>query len=128
MPTSWSGATMAPATIRTAPAGASNASARSRLAPSFDLTEDGSYLIDLDGDRIADLLTFRNGRAMAFLNRGGAGWEGPAVLGDGGLPRFVGLDRRLRMADMNGDGMSDLVLLRARRIDVLAVPGQRPLG
>ena len=86
------------------------------IAPSFDLTEDGSYLIDLDGDRIADLLTFRNGRAMAFLNRGGAGWEGPAVLGDGGLPRFVGLDRRLRMADMNGDGMSDLVLLRARRI------------
>ena len=40
------------------------------LAPSFDLAEEGSFLVDLDGDRVADLLTFRNGNPVAILNRG----------------------------------------------------------
>jgi RHS repeat-associated protein len=87
-----------------------------RVAPSFDLTEEGSYLLDLDGDRVADLLSFRNGWPMAFFNRGDATWAGPVALTGSGLPRFVGLEKRLRMADMNGDGLSDLVLLHARRI------------
>ena len=88
-----------------------------RLAPSFDVTEPGSHVIDLDGDRVADLLTFRNGRPMAFFNRGeGAAWAGPSVLGDSGLERGIGADRRLRMADMTGDGTTDLVLLRSGRI------------
>lgn len=86
------------------------------VAPGFDLTEDGSYLIDIDGDRVADLLTFRNGVPMAFLNRGNGTWDGPVVLGASGLPIFSGVERRLRMADMNGDGLSDLVLMHSRQI------------
>jgi RHS repeat-associated protein len=98
------------------------------VAPSFDLTEEGSYLLDLDGDRIADLLTFRNGQPMAFLNRGGASWEGPSVLGAAGLPRSAGLDRRMRVADMNGDGLSDVVLLRGRQVTYFPYLGNGQWG
>ena len=86
------------------------------LQPSFDLGEADSHLMDLDGDRVADLLTFRGRTPMAFLNRGGRQWDGPFVLQDSGLPPDLGSDPTLRFADMTGDGLVDLVRLRSRRI------------
>ena len=86
------------------------------LQPSFDLGEEGSHLLDLDGDRVADLLTFRGGTPMAFLNRGGRQWDGPVVLQDTGLPPGVGSDPSVRFADMNGDGLVDVVQVRSRQI------------
>jgi RHS repeat-associated protein len=86
------------------------------LAPSFGLGDEDSYLIDLDGDRVADLLTFRNGTPMAFFNEGGRSWSGPVSLPVSGLPPLALARKRIRFADMNGDGQSDLVLLRSRRV------------
>ena len=86
------------------------------LAPSFDLTEDDGHLLDLDGDRVSDFLTFRNGTPIAFFNRRGDAWSAPVVLADSGLPNLAGLSRRVRLADMNGDGQTDVVLLQSRQI------------
>ena len=88
----------------------------SSLTPSFDLGEEGSYLLDLDGDRVIDLLTFRNGTPMAFFNRQGERWEGPVALPAANLPNFNQQQPRLRFADMNGDGMVDMVMLQSRQI------------
>jgi hypothetical protein len=65
------------------------------LAPSFDLTEDDGHLLDLDGDRVSDFLTFRNGTPIAFFNRRGDAWSAPVVLADSGLPNLAGLSRRV---------------------------------
>jgi RHS repeat-associated protein len=86
------------------------------LAPSFDLGEEGSWLLDLDGDGVADLLTFRNGVPLAFFNEQGQRWRGPAVLPSDDLPNFNAPQPRLRFADMNGDGIVDMVLLISRRV------------
>jgi RHS repeat-associated protein len=89
---------------------------RVALQPSFDLGEEDSYLIDIDGDRVADLLTTRNGTPMVFFNQGGREWSDPVTLADAGLPRLDSLRGRLRFADMNGDGNTDAVLLYSRQI------------
>jgi RHS repeat-associated protein len=86
------------------------------LAPSFALDEPGSWLLDLDGDGIVDLLTFRNGTPLGFFNERGERWRGPVVLPREVLPDLAAGRRRLRFADMNGDGLADLVLLRARSL------------
>ena len=86
------------------------------LQPSFDIGEPGSHLLDLDGDRVADLLTFRGRSPMAFLNRGGRQWEGPIVLSDSGLPRDIGSEPEMRLADMTGDGLPDVVRMRSRHV------------
>jgi RHS repeat-associated protein len=86
------------------------------LAPGFALDEEGTYLVDLDGDKVSDLLTFRGGTPMAFLNRGGEAWSAPVVLSPENLPPLNQSLSRLRMADMNGDGLPDLVLLQSRQV------------
>lgn len=87
-----------------------------RLNPSFTLTEPESYLLDLNGDGATDLLTFRNGLAIALLNEGGNEWSRPMVLPRGDLPDIQRFEGRIRLADMNGDGRPDLVFLRSGRI------------
>lgn len=86
------------------------------IAPTFDLGEADSHLVDLDGDRVSDLLTFRNGTPLAFFNRGDGSWRGPVVLADSGLPSLTGLSERVRVVDMCGNGRADVVLLRSRQI------------
>ncbi len=85
------------------------------LAPSFDLGEDG-FLVDLDGDRVSDFLTFRNGQPLAFFNDRGQSWSGPVVLALDHVGELGTARRRVRFADMNGDGQADLVVLRSRRV------------
>ena len=89
---------------------------RASLAPDFDICEEDSWLLDLDGDRVADLLTFRNGVPMVFFNDRGESWSGPVVLPSEGLPNFTQRQSRLRFADMNGDGNTDMVLLQSRQV------------
>lgn len=86
------------------------------LTPSFSLDEPGSHLLDLDGDGVLDLLVFRNGEPMAFFNQRGQSWRGPVTLPADNLPNFAQNTSRLRFADMNGDGLPDLVLLQSRQI------------
>lgn len=88
-----------------------------RLQPSFGLTEPGSHFLDLDGEGSIDFLTFRNGNPIAFFNENGRGWSKPVILPRGELPDIQRHDiRRVRFADMNGDGTPDLVLIQSRRI------------
>jgi RHS repeat-associated protein len=86
------------------------------LAPSFSLDDPGSYLLDLDGDGVIDFLMFRNNAPLAFFNERGERWAGPVALPSEHLPSFAFSEQRLRFADMNGDGLPDLVLLQSRQI------------
>ncbi|HEY7663922.1 MAG TPA: toxin TcdB middle/N-terminal domain-containing protein [Xanthobacteraceae bacterium] len=87
------------------------------LAPTFDLADPNAVLLDLDGDRRSDLLSVRHGVPITFLNRGGRTWSAPFV--QGAAAQFAGVDLasgRVRFADMNGDGIVDMVDLQSRRI------------
>lgn len=87
------------------------------LAPSFSIRSPDTWLLDLDGDRIADLLTFRNQTPLAFFNENrGETWSIPKVLQRDSLPNLNEHRNRIRFADMTGDGMPDLVMLRSRQI------------
>ncbi|UOB07646.1 FG-GAP-like repeat-containing protein [Streptomyces sp. HP-A2021] len=87
-----------------------------RLAPGFGTADGGGVFVDLDGDGIVDLLLFDERGPLGFFNDRGRGWSGPVALPWGDAPRGIGRDRRLRLADMNGDGMADLVLVRSRGV------------
>jgi RHS repeat-associated protein len=86
-----------------------------RLAPGFDVS-DSSVFVDLDGDGIVDLLVLDDSAPLGFFNDRGESWTGPVVLPWGDAPQHLERDRRLRLADMNGDGMVDLVLVRSRGV------------
>ncbi len=90
---------------------------RLRLAPGFGLDDEFSTFLDLDGDGMVDVLTFRNGMPFGFMNvERGTQWRGPFALPWGDLPAHTDRDDRLRFADMNGDGLPDLVLMRSQAI------------
>ncbi|NUN12960.1 MAG: VCBS repeat-containing protein [Myxococcales bacterium] len=90
----------------------------SRMAPGFDLLGEHTYLIDLDGDGVQDLLVIRDGHLLGFFHRGQGQWEGPRLLPQDSLPPIGELNRRIRFVDMNGDGLTDLVLLMSGRVVV----------
>lgn len=88
-----------------------------RLAPSFAISDPDTWLLDLDGDRVADMLTFRNGVPIGFLNEDrGLSWSTPKVLPRESLPDLEVNRDRIRFADMTGDGQPDCVLLRSRQV------------
>ena len=86
------------------------------LAPGFDLNAEDTWLVDIDGDRVADLLCFRNGVPMAFFNKQGMEWEGPVVLPNQPLGALNVRQPQVRFADMTGNGNPDLVVMTSRRI------------
>jgi hypothetical protein len=86
-----------------------------RLAPGFNVTDE-SMFVDLDGDGIVDLLVMDDRAPLGFFNDRGRAWVGPVVLPWGDAPAGLGRDQRFRLADMNGDGQFDLVLLRSRGV------------
>jgi hypothetical protein len=86
------------------------------LSPTFDLADPSAMLMDLDGDRVADLLTFRNGTLLGCLNKDGRSWSEPFVLSTEELDGLDPASGGMRLADMTGDGGADLVMLRSRQI------------
>ncbi len=92
---------------------------RHRVAPTFQLDDPDVRLIDLNGDGIIDAL--RSGtRLDCFFNTPGAGWQDTrqvtrAPLED--FPNVVFSDARVRIADMTGDGLQDIVFLHDRAVD-----------
>lgn len=77
--------------------------------PAFGLRDPDARLIDLDGDGVVDLL--RTGETVeVLLNRRGSGWVPQPGRADG-LAGLSFRDSRIRLADMTGDGLTDLVMV-----------------
>lgn len=96
---------------------------RFETMPSFDLTDPNTRLVDLTGDGLSDVLVTRDAHFLWFQSKGEQGYEPPKE-----IPRRHNLDDfpdvyfndpagRVRLADMSGDGLSDIVLVHDGRID-----------
>ena len=86
---------------------------RYRTAPSFDLRDPAVRLVDLDGDGVTDAI--RSGtRLECYFNDPDTGWGETRFLPRQGADVFPDVDftdPRVRLADMSGDGLTDVVLV-----------------
>ncbi|WP_405969330.1 FG-GAP-like repeat-containing protein [Streptomyces sp. NBC_00988] len=83
-----------------------------RQSPAVALADPSVKLVDLDGDGLTDVL--RSGtRLECWFNDPDPrkAWQRTAVV-DGTGPQVDLADPRVRLADMTGDGLQDIVLLR----------------
>jgi RHS repeat-associated protein len=96
-----------------------------RQAPSFDLKDPDVKLVDMDGDGVIDVLATHKHHFLYIrnTNRG----NGLTFAQPRAIPRkhdldefpdvfFSAPDQRVRLADMTGDGMQDVVLIHDRLI------------
>lgn len=92
---------------------------RYRVAPSFNLKDAEVRLIDLDGDGVTDAL--RSGTSLeCFFNDPLEGWAKTRRVPRQALQKFPNIsfaDPRVKWADMNGDGLQDIVLVHAGSIE-----------
>ena len=83
---------------------------RFRHAPSAQLGRPEARLVDLDGDRISDLLVLSPTQATLYLREPDAGWSPrPLTLPREAAPPVALDDPRVQLGDMNGDGLVDIV-------------------
>ena len=93
------------------------------VAPSFDLSDPNTRLVDLTGDGLSDVLVTRDQHFLWYRCWGEAGYDSPRS-----IPRLHDLATfpdvyfddpagRVRLADMSGDGLNDIVLVHDGRID-----------
>ncbi|MGE3289369.1 MAG: SpvB/TcaC N-terminal domain-containing protein [Dehalococcoidia bacterium] len=81
-----------------------------RAAPSIDLTDPEVRLIDLTGDGVTDALR-TGGRLECFFNDPEDGWTEVRAVPRRALGEFPDVsfaDPRVRLADMSGDGLTDI--------------------
>jgi RHS repeat-associated protein len=90
---------------------------RYRNPLAFDPGDARFRLYDLDGDGRADALYSGDKALLAFRNRGSEGWDGePLRLSRRDAPDFPDVsfdDPHVRLADMTGDGLTDIVRVRS---------------
>ncbi len=90
-----------------------------RYAPSFDPQDPEVKLLDLNGDGVTDAM--RSGaRFECFFNDAEKGWHDALQMARKPLEDFPNVnfsDPRVRLADMSGDGMQDIVLISDRNFD-----------
>jgi hypothetical protein len=91
--------------------------------PSFGLSDPNVRLLDLTGDGLSDVLTTRDHHFLWFECLGEEGYAEPQF-----VERVRDLDKfpdvyfndpsgRVRLADMTGDGLNDIVLVHNGRVD-----------
>ncbi|MDQ1645886.1 MAG: hypothetical protein QOJ50_2070, partial [Cryptosporangiaceae bacterium] len=88
-----------------------------RLAPAMNLEDPQVKLIDVDGDGVLDAL--RTGTSYEiYYNDARTGWSGAQLLRRGahGVPDVDLADPRVKIADMSGDGLADLVTVHDRQL------------
>lgn len=89
------------------------------VAPTFDLNSPEVRLVDLDGDGVTDAI--RSGAAIeCYYNHPERGWDTEVVVERRNLESFPDVDfadTRLQIADMTGDGLRDIVLVRGRSVE-----------
>jgi hypothetical protein len=87
-----------------------------RQAPSVSLADPSVKLIDLDGDGLTDVL-HSGTRLECWFNETDPrrAWQRSAV-SNGNVPGIDLADPRVRLADMTGDGLHDIVVVRSGNI------------
>lgn len=94
---------------------------RFRREPTFDPNDAELRLLDLNGDGLVDAMRTSQGMFYFYYNRGDAGWDSPvAIARVRDLARFPDVffsDPRVKLADMTGDGLVDIVWVHGGRLD-----------
>ncbi|MCB0637870.1 MAG: hypothetical protein KDC54_14680, partial [Lewinella sp.] len=96
---------------------------RFQTTPSFNLGDPNTRLLDLTGDGLSDVLVTRDSHFLWFRCKGEAGYDEPLRISRKHdldiFPDvyFDDLSGRVRLADMTGDGLNDIVLVHDGRID-----------
>ncbi|WP_328457778.1 FG-GAP-like repeat-containing protein [Streptomyces sp. NBC_00386] len=91
---------------------------RYERAPSFDLKDRQVRLTDLDGDGVTDALRAA-GSLECFFNHPVKGWYDTRYIERSVLEGFPDLpfsDPRVKLADMTGDGLQDIVLVQGAAV------------
>jgi RHS repeat-associated protein len=86
-----------------------------KRAPTFNLEDAETRLVDLTGDGITDAIR-SNGRLECYFNDPVDGWDGPHLVEPGPFAGLRLADPRVKWADMNGDGLQDVVLLEGHSL------------
>ncbi len=94
---------------------------RFRQAPVFDPRDAQVRLVDLNGDGLVDAMRTGQRALYLYYNRGEAGWDTPVS-----IPRIHDMERfpdvffgdpRVKLADMSGDGLTDVVWVHGASLD-----------
>lgn len=85
-------------------------------APTVSLSDPLVRLIDLDGDGITDALRTGDRFELFYSNHGGTFSRVQVLTRGGDVPGVTFGDPRVFLADMTGDGLTDLVLAHDRNI------------
>jgi RHS repeat-associated protein len=102
--------------------------------PSFDLSNPNIRMADLTGDGLTDVLMTADRRFLWFECLGEEGYAEPNVieriydLNEFPDVYFNDTSGRVRLADMSGDGLNDIVLLHNGRIDYWSNLGYGKFG
>ncbi|MEV0384751.1 toxin TcdB middle/N-terminal domain-containing protein [Nonomuraea sp. NPDC050643] len=104
-----------------------------RYARSPELLPDEAdlHLMDIDGDGVIDAVHAGRTGLRVYRNRGRAGWDPPALVpldGPSPPPPLDGRDPRIRLADLNGDGLLDIVHLASGRVEYWPARGNGRFG
>ncbi len=82
----------------------------------LDFTDSRVKLADFNGDGVVDLAFVRSGSVLYWPGMGRGRFDQPVALG--GAPDVgTGLESRLQVADLNGDGLADLFYVDTDHLD-----------
>lgn len=100
------------------------------VAPSLNLSDPKYKITDLTGSGISDLLYTGDGSVACYFSDPLKGWVGVRMLNSTpeGLPNIDFRNPRLKMADMTGDGLQDLVYVNSGSVSYWPNKGYGSFG